>query len=172
LGRRPIQRNRADDWDAVRKSAEEGRMEDIPSDIYVRYYFPLRAIAADSAKANPMERTCNVFWGLTGTGKSRRAWEEAGMEAYPKDPRTKWWCGYKGQENVVIDEFRGGIDISHMLRWLDRYPVCVETKGSSRPLTAKNIWITSNIAPMAWYPECDKETVDALIRRLNIVFFN
>jgi len=34
--------------------------------------------------------------------------------------------GYRGQEHVVFDEFRGGIDISHVLRWFDRYPVIVE----------------------------------------------
>jgi hypothetical protein len=94
------------------------------------------------------------------------------MDAYAKDPRTKWWCGYRGQKNVVIDEFRGGIDISHMLRWLDRYPVTVETKGSARPLMVEKIWITSNLAPMAWYPDIDKETMDALIRRLNIISFH
>jgi len=166
-----MQRNRKDDWDSIRNAAESGDLRAIPSDVYIRYYFSIRAIASDSAKATPMERQCNVFWGRTGSGKSRRAWEEAGMEAYPKDPRTKWWCGYKGQENVVIDEFRGGIDISHILRWLDRYPVSVETKGSSRPLMAKSIWITSNIPPIAWYPDVDKETLDALIRRLNIISF-
>lgn len=101
------------------------------------------------------------------------------MAAYSKDPRTKWylicnlrWCGYKGQGNVVIDEFRGVIDISHILRWLDRYPVCVEVKGGSRPLRASQIWITSNLDPRLWYPDLDAETLSALLRRLNITHFN
>ena len=55
----------------------------------------------------------------------------------PKDPRTKFWDGYRNQENVVIDEFRGAIDIAHILRWFDRYPVIVEVKGSSVVLSAK-----------------------------------
>lgn len=119
-----------------------------------------------------MERQCFVYWGKTGTGKSRRAWEEAGMEAYCKDPRTKFWDGYQVEENVVIDEFRGGIDVAHLLRWLDRYPVRVEIKGSSRPLVAKRIWITSNISPRQWYPDIDEETMSALLRRLEITEFN
>lgn len=86
--------------------------------------------------------------------------------------RTKWWCGYKNQENVIIDEFRGVVDISHLLRWLDRYPVRVESKGGSRPLLCKTIWLTSNLAPEAWYPDLDVETRDALLRRLtNIIHF-
>jgi len=63
------------------------------------------------------------------------------------DPRSKFWDAYSGHEHVVIDEFRGGIDISHMLRWLDRYPVLVEVKGSSVCLKAGVIWITSNLHP-------------------------
>lgn len=94
------------------------------------------------------------------------------MDAYSKDPRSKFWCGYQGDKFVVIDEFRGGIDISHLLRWLDRYPVRVEIKGSSVPLCAEVIWITSNLSPDAWYPDIDPETLAALRRRLNITHFN
>jgi len=119
-----------------------------------------------------MVRTCWVYWGRTGTGKSRRAWDEAGLDAYAKDPRTKFWCGYFGQEHVVLDEFRGGIDVSHLLRWLDRYPVSVEIKGSSVPLAATTFWITSNLDPRVWYPELDEETLNAFLRRLNIIHFD
>lgn len=118
-----------------------------------------------------MVRTIDVYWGITGSGKSRRAWDEAGLEAFPKDPRTKFWCGYNSEEHVVIDEFRGDIGISHLLRWFDRYPVRVEIKGSSRCLCAKHIWITSNLDPRLWYPEIDSETLSALLRRINITHF-
>lgn len=118
-----------------------------------------------------MERVCNVYCGPTGTGKSRRAWSEAGLHAYPKDPRSKFWDGYRDQGNVVIDEFRGDIAMSHILRWLDRYPCLVEIKGSSTSLVATTIWITSNLHPSKWYPDCDQQTVDALFRRLTIVEF-
>jgi len=134
-------------------------------------YRTLRTISSDFAKTRGMERECMVFWGKTGSGKSRRAWEEAGVEAYSKDPRTKFWCGYDGEENVIIDEFRGGIDISHLLRWTDRYPVRVELKGSSRPLNAKKIWITSNLSPVMWYPLIDEETLAALMRRMVVTEF-
>ena len=75
-----------------------------------------------------MERVVRVYVGPTGVGKSRRAWDEAGFDAYPKDPNTKFWDGYQGQPHVVMDEFRGKIDISNILRWTDQYPVSVETK--------------------------------------------
>lgn len=87
------------------------------------------------------------------------------------DPCTKFWDGYYGQQNVVIDEFRGSIGISHILRWLDRYPVIVEIKGSSTVLQATTIWITSNLSPNVWYPDIDAETLAALRRRLEVKFF-
>lgn len=86
-------------------------------------------------------------------------------------PSNFRWCGYRDQTKVVIDEFRGAIDIAHLLRWLDRYPVLVEVKGGSRPLLASTIWITSNMDPRTWYPDLDDQTKAALLRRLNITHF-
>lgn len=171
LGVRPFKRNDPRDWDAIWEMAVAGNLVGIPASVRVQSYRTLRAICADHSKPVGMERTCFVFWGRTGTGKSRRAWDEAGVDAYSKDPNTKFWCGYNGQRNVVIDEFRGRIDVSHFLRWLDRYPVNVEIKGSSTPLCCERVWITSNLDPRAWYSELDEETLNALLRRLNITHF-
>lgn len=168
LGAKPLKRNNAKDWEAIRLSAKEGRLDDIPGDVYVRSYSNLRRIAVDNAKPVAFEREVVVYWGPTGVGKSRRAWDEATLDAYPKDPRTKFWDGYRDHPHVVIDEFRGGIDISHILRWFDRYPVLVEVKGSSTVLRAEKIWITSNLPPQQWYPELDNLTLEALLRRLTI----
>lgn len=172
LGAKPFKRNDSKDWDEIRNMAREGRLDDLPGDVYIRHYSNLKRIACDHMQAVAVERQVMVYWGRTGAGKSRRAWDEASLDAYPKDPRSKFWDGYRGQENVVIDEFRGGIDISHMLRWLDRYPVVVEVKGSSVVLRATKIWITSNIHPNDWYPTLDEETKQALLRRMNVTHFD
>lgn len=172
LGAKPIRRNSKTDWESVWNAAKLGDLNAIPANVRVVSYRTLRAIAADHDSPEPMERIVNVFWGSTGTGKSRRAWEEAGLGAYCKDPRSKFWCGYTAEEDVVIDEFRGGIDISHLLRWFDRYPVRVEIKGSSRPLCARRIWITSNLDPRYWYPDVDDMTLNALLRRLAVINFD
>lgn len=71
-------------------------------------YRTIRGIAADYVRPAAIIRTVYVFWGRSRTGKSRRAWDEAGLDAYPKDPRTKFWCGYQDEKHVVIDEFCGG----------------------------------------------------------------
>lgn len=171
LGCQPVDPSQPTDWDMVWENAAVGNFATIPSGIRVRSYHALRSIRADYARTEAMARTCFVFWGATGTGKSHRAWEEAGVSAYSKDPRSKFWCGYGGETEVVIDEFRGGIDISHLLRWTDQYPVRVELKGSAVSLRAQKIWITSNLDPRSWYPDLDEETVSALMRRLIVTHF-
>lgn len=172
FGERPFQRNSKVDWDRVWEAAKAGNLMEIPAHVRLQSYRTIRQIGSDYAEPVGMVRTCYVFWGRTGTGKSREAWSAAGMGAYPKDPRTKFWCGYKGQSNVIIDEFCGGIDISHMLRWLDRYPVIVEIKGGSRCLNASSYWITSNVDPRNWYPEASEEQKAALLRRLVITHYD
>lgn len=171
FGSKPLRRESSKDWDSIWESAAAGRVMEIPSDVRVRCYNQICRIATRNAQGVAMERRVLVYWGSTGTGKSRTAWEKAGLDAYPKDPRTKWWDGYTGQPHVVIDEFRGGIDIAHLLRWFDRYPVLVETKGGTIALSASVIWITSNLPPESWYPDLDSETMEALRRRLEIKHF-
>lgn len=139
----------------------------------MRSYRTIVAIAADHDVPQPRPGViARVYWGDTGCGKSWRAWNEAGPGAYYKDPRSKFWCSYRGEKNIVIDEFRGGIDISHVLRWLDRYPVIADLKGSSRPLCGLSFWFTSNLAPDWWYPEADAQTKMALSRRLLVEEMN
>jgi len=169
FGGRPFDRTSRECWERIWESAVSGSIIDVEASIRVCHYRTLRLIASDYGKPVGMERVVRVFWGPTGTGKSRRAWEEATMDAYAKDPLTKFWCGYAGEKNVVIDEFRGVLSISHLLRWFDRYPVRVETKGGSAVLRASSIWITSNLHPRSWYPDLDEETYLALERRLEII---
>jgi len=171
IGRRPGLRSSVKDWQAIRSAACAGRLADVPDDVFVRHYGQLSRIASDHMVPYGVIRRIVVYWGRTGSGKSRRAWDEAGMDAYPKSPLSKFWDGYRGHSNVVIDEFRGGIDIGHVLRWFDRYPVIVEVKGSSVVLKATSIWITSNIPPEQWYPGIDAETLSALLRRLEVTHF-
>lgn len=172
LGVRPLRRNSRRDWDAVVESAKSGAFADIPGDVLIRCFGNIQRIAAHFATPVAAERECFVYWGKTGMGKSRRAWAEGGLDSYPKLPSTKFWDGYAGQAHVIIDEFRGEIGIGHLLRWLDRYPVLVEIKGSMTVLRATKIWITSNLSPDLWYPDLDPDTYDALRRRIKVTHFD
>lgn len=177
LGSKPLKRNSPSDWEKIRQLARQGELEDpeIPGDVYIRHYHSLRAISKDNAKPKmrgPQE--VNVFWGKSETGKTRRVFDEIGEQPYYlKTTTTKWWDAYQGESIVILDEFRGSIDVTHLLRWLDRYPCSVEIKGSQVPLKTVKWYFTSNLSPEDWYPNLDNDTKAALMRRLtNIVYFS
>lgn len=170
LGVKPFKRNSKEDWALVKQQAKDGKLDEISPDVYIRFYSTLRRISIEFQKPlmrGPQEVI--VIYGPTGVGKSKMAFEEAGDNYYIKSPLTKWFDGYHGQEIVVIDEFRGVVDISHMLKWLDRYPCAVEVKGSQVFLNTKKWIITSNLSPNEWYPLLDTETKYALRRRFTKV---
>lgn len=91
FGRKLVRRNSPADWGAVLEAAKKGTFENIPPDIMVRCYSQLTRIAKDNMVPYACERVCEVYWGRTGAGKSKLAWETAGLGAYPKDPSTKWY---------------------------------------------------------------------------------
>lgn len=173
LGKTPFKRNDKKDWNRIRDQAMGGQLAQIlaeEAEVAVRHYAALQRIQKDFAPAKHRgQQIVNVYWGVSNSGKSHKAFEAAGENFYVKSPLTKWWDGYSGQENIILDEFRGVVDITHILKWLDKYPCYVETKGGQVPLHSKRWWITSNLSPLDWYPNLDEDTKDALKRRLGIV---
>lgn len=169
LGSVPMQRNNPTDWKIVRANAKAGQFDDIPDDVYIRYYGNLRHIYRDNLKPPTRSVEVYVYWGKSRSGKSWRARQEAGPEIYSKNPRTKFWDGYRNESSVIIDEFRGAIDISNLLQWFDPYPYTIEVKGSGLPLCANRFWITSNLKPQDWYPGLDMDTLEALLNRFTVI---
>jgi len=105
-----------------------------------------------------------ILVGKPGTGKSSFCRRNA-PGAYWKQNESKWWDGYDGERDVVLDDFYGWLQYTTMLRLLDRYPVMVESKGGNRYFAAERIFITSNVEPREWYRNLPD--IDALDRRLN-----
>ena len=111
--------------------------------------------------------TVHWFYGPTGTGKTRTAVELSRPDMWISSRNLKWWDGYWGQKNVILDDFRRDFcDFAELLRILDRYPIRVETKGSSVQLRATTIFITSPYRPEEVYQGQTKEKMDQLLRRI------
>lgn len=174
----PFHRNSKTDWAKVFELAKKDKIEEIalsdPS-VVVQHYSSLKKIATDYLpRIHRPGVQVFVYWGITGSGKTHRAFEEAGDldGVFVKDPNTKWWDGYRNESNVIIDEFTGLISINHLLRWLDKYSCPVESKGKSSALYATKFWITSNINPDEWYnnnPHVTQSQKEALRRRFTRV---
>lgn len=109
-----------------------------------------------------------VYWGETGTGKSRRAFEEA--ESPYVHSGGQWFDGYVGEADVIFDDFGGSeFKLTYLLKLLDRYPMRVPVKGSFVNWVPKRIFITSNYSPKDWYSNAREEHVKALFRRITKV---
>ncbi len=111
-----------------------------------------------------------VYWGFTGTGKSRRVRELAGEDAYwvsnPGRGQPVWFDGYVGQRAIVFDDFYGWMPWSNLLRLLDRNPLNLNCKGTTAPLLATEFYFTSNSHPSMWYPKQPYETLE---RRISVM---
>lgn len=142
--------------------------------MFIRCFHSIKRINTEYLRPTVRDlQEVNVYWGVSGAGKTRRAFEEIGEVFYLKSSTTKWFDSYRGEENILIDEFSGVIDIVHLLKWFDRYPCTVEVKGGQVVLASKRWWLTSNINPADWYQEkASAEQRVALRRRMtNVVHF-
>lgn len=152
------------------QAAKEGRLDDIPEDIRMRYYQTIKRIHEDHMpKPEPLTELQNEWrYGSTGTGKTRSA-QEMYPDAYLKKANTKWWDGYTDQEVVIIDDFdKYHVQLGYELKiWLDHYPFIAERKGSSSMIRPKKIIITSNYHPSEIWD--DTKTLDPVLRRVKLI---
>lgn len=108
------------------------------------------------------------YWGPTGTGKTKTAYEILGQNVYTCLSTARWFDGYDAHENVLIDDMRKDFCKFHeLLRMLDRYAFKVETKGGTRQFVARHIIITSCYPPEQLFHT--REDVNQLLRRIDVV---
>lgn len=114
------------------------------------------------------KKDVRVYYGISGTGKTRSAVEEF-PDAFKLSMGLTgmWWTGYDDEDVVILDEFRGTIPLCQLLGILDGYQYRVSVHGGMKYLLAKTIIITSNLPPEEWYTGGDLASTDALMRRID-----
>lgn len=155
-GERPVTKKRArelggqaikDRWDDARKAAEEGRFEDIDSELYIKYRSSLIKMVKQKPPTCLEGDLCNVWlYGPAGSGKSRKAFEEH-PGAYLKGV-NKWWDGYDGQSVVIVDDmdpYHKSLALEFKM-WGQHQPFAAETKGGTICIRPEKIVVTSNFS--------------------------
>lgn len=158
---------------AVAKAVFDGKSlgeiaQEFPKE-YIRYHSGLKAFQT-TVLMKPRDRSVPpiVCWwfGPTGVGKSRRAFELYGETAYVK-MNNQWWDGYLSQETVIIDDYRPSLcTFQELLRLIDRYPMRVQVKGSSVELSAKRFVFTTPKRPEVIWEGRTEEALNQLLRRI------
>ena len=59
--------------------------------------------------------------------------------------------GYDGQKILLLDDFKGDIDLTRLYRLLDRWPYRCNVKNGYKYAQWTKIYITSNSTPDKWY---------------------
>lgn len=153
----------------IKRGATEAQIFEEHPDMFLKYHAGVRK----AISLRPAQRTWKTqvhwYYGPTGTGKTRRAFEQA-PEAYWKDPCTPWWDGYTGQSTVIIDDYRCDFSkFAPLLRLLDRYPVQLQIKGGTMQFLATTIYISSPRSPKDMWSHRSEEDLQQLFRRIDTV---
>lgn len=162
------------------KEIREGRMkaEDVIEDDFEGYHKYGRTLEKCEeiarSKVYRTEMTQGLWiWGKPGVGKSRMAYEGFHPSThYVWNVAEIYQCGYKGQETVIIDDFRGEIKYATLLRMVDRYPFGVPGKNQrgTTPFVAKRVIVTSPLPPEEVYTSTvQKDGIGQLLRRFTVL---
>ena len=178
----PMQQGQRNDLNAIGEQIVAGVLPEAIAEqnpgMYARYYrglHALRAAVIDRPRNQATPKNVIVYFGPTGTGKTRSAVDEltalyGELGFYFWDPTLHpWWDGYDGQRGVLIDEFRGQLPFAVILRLLDRYRMMVQIKGGTRQFVADTIYITSPKHPDEWYKDDGSDKVNQLKRRITTI---
>lgn len=142
--------------------------------LYCRYPKAIDNYIQELAAPRTWETNVVVYWGKTGTGKTRSVFAFTDIESIYVHPGDHWFDGYVSQPVALFDDFNGSeFKLSYLLKLLDRYPMKVPVKGGFVNWIPKHIYITSNKDPHEWYQNAHEEQRNALFRRIKeIKHFN
>lgn len=166
-----MQQGKRTDLLEIKEAIDEGKDEKhIAENFFSKWVVYRRSFQAYATLISPKrnwQTITHVYWGKTGTGKTRFCLDQVMDQDFWIPGDYKWFDNYRGQPIVIFDDYRGEYKLQMLLKLLDRYPMQVPIKGGFVEWTPRKIYITSNISPNCWYPESDPFSISAMFRRLN-----
>lgn len=146
-------------------------MEDAPTWQHIQVFQKASMVFAEP-RVLPDGLDVVWYWGPTGTGKSKKAFEEP--NAYVKNSTGKFWDGYDGQPTIIIDEVTEDspyFDRATWLRITDRHPLLLEVKGATVHAQYNKVVITSNYHPREFWERMEWDLYAAFARRITEITY-
>lgn len=170
---------RRSDLQAVKESLDAGcRMDEI-ADLhftqYVKFNKAFSAYRTMNAEKRSWPTEVIIYYGDTGTGKSRKVHDDEKDLWVATDNTLKWFDGYDGHEAVLFDDFTGVKNnrFGFLLQLLDRYEMQVPIKCGFVNWAPRRAYFTSNLHLDDWFTGVSTRQFDALKRRVTkIVHFD
>lgn len=106
------------------------------------------------------------FWGESGSGKTYAARQLLSEDHYEVPSNGKWYQGYDGHEECLIDDIRDNfMPFNDFLKFIYDNPFRVEYKGSTRQWKPRKLIITAPFPPEEIWS--NREDKYQLIRRID-----
>lgn len=159
------------DLEYIAHQLNEGRQMyeiavDFPSQ-FIRYHRGLSAYQSVLRGVSRPNIRVIIYWGPSGTGKTRRAKAEYEYAADIPETREGWLGDYRDESAILFDDFEGIFPQRLILKICSHHAHKFAVKGSFTWLRAETIIFTSNFDPRTWYTGRSGEPSDPWERRLN-----
>lgn len=158
-------------WDEWYKAASEGRMEDIPAKILIKFFGNLDKIRCKNAVRVDQPDVRGIWLtGPPGVGKSHWVRKTLSQDGYYPKPANKWWDGYANQNFVILEDLDHDTVkfMPHQLKiWADKWSFVAEAKGTAVFPVNRWLVVTSNYTMRELFASFDGALQEAIYRRFN-----
>ena len=170
-----------EDTEEKPRSKKERMMSDVlagKSDLELMVKYPTifskklveewRSIANVNLYNDNRNVVCTYIFGRTGVGKSsyvRRKYSANDIYVVSDYERAPF-DNYNGQKVIIFEEYRSNFPLSLFLQYLDIYPLMLPCRYSNKQALYDRVYIISNWSLEQQYPNCDREDILALYRRI------
>ena len=173
-GEPPVGAGHRSDLDNLRRDLDQAatllKVSENHFPLFLRYYGNIVRYMDLHTTPRSSFDGAHIYWGVTGSGKSYKAFADNPTAYIIPGGSHVWYDGYAGESTIIFDEFEPkSTTFESILRVCDKYPLRLPVKGGFVHCLATSVYFTSNYDPREWYPDRD---FSPMARRSTITHFS